>query len=404
MKAFYLLCAGRAACCVGTMAFAGALPAARNEWHIDAASAGAIQTIFNISSALALFVASWLSDYYGPRRLYLLFSWSGGAALLAFGLFADSFHSALLLISLVGVTQGGAYTPAVMLAMQLHHPAKRGYAVGMILAAGSMGYLLSLCIATWGALSWGISIAYYLCSAGTFLGALLNSLSLKGITHEPSPSPPARPASVAGRRNHNTVAFLLLIGYIAHCWELLGNWTWTPGLLIDSLSPYHLSPLMNGLLIASVIHLPGMLSTMIVGAVSDYFNRTAVLIFMAGAGAVLSLLTGWSASWGAGWVLLFAMTGSFFILGDSGVLSAAIADNVAPASLGRVMGIRSLLGFGAGSLAPLCFGSVMDLTGSWKIAYCVLATGGCVAFLCAVLMYLTQRRSGSAETHESPDR
>ncbi|EMB2344118.1 MFS transporter [Klebsiella pneumoniae] len=382
------------------MAFAGALPVARNEWHIDAASAGAIQTVFNISSALALFVTSWLSDYYGPRRLYLLFSWSGGAALLAFGLFAHSFHSALLLISFVGITQGGAYTPAVMLAMQMHHPAKRGYAVGMILAAGSLGYLLSLFMATWGALSWGIVIAFYLCSAGAFFGAMLSSLSLKGKMHDPAPVPPARPDTVKGHRKRNTVALLLLIGYVAHCWELLGNWTWTPGLLVASLSPYHLSPLMNGLLIASAIHLSGMLSTLTVGTVSDYFNRTTVLIFMAGAGAVMSLLTGWSASWGAGWVLLFAITGSFFILGDSGVLSAAIADNVAPASLGRVMGIRSLLGFGAGSLAPLCFGRVMDLTGSWKIAYCVLATGGGVAFLCAVLIYLSQRRSCIAETKQ----
>ncbi|RZF23339.1 MFS transporter, partial [Paraburkholderia sp. UYCP14C] len=39
-----LLCIGRAGTCMGTMAFAGALPVLRSVWHMDATTAGAIQT------------------------------------------------------------------------------------------------------------------------------------------------------------------------------------------------------------------------------------------------------------------------------------------------------------------------------------------------------------------------
>ncbi len=76
---------------------------------------------------------------------------------------------------------------------------------------------------------------------------------------------------------------------------------------------------------------------------------------MGAAGAASSLLMGFSPAWGAGWTLAIGFMGSFFILGDSGVLSAAIADSVPARHLGKVMGIRSLAGFGIGSFAPLSF-------------------------------------------------
>jgi MFS family permease len=100
-----------------------------------------------------------------------------------------------------------------------------------------------------------------------------------------------------------------------------------------------------------------------------------------------SLLMGGSANWGPGWTLLLVSIGSFFILGDSGVLSAAMADNVPPQQLGSVMGWRSLLGFGIGSFAPFSFGVVMDTTHSWGASYAVLACGGGVACLAACLLW-----------------
>lgn len=135
-----------------------------------------------------------------------------------------------------------------------------------------------------------------------------------------------------------------------------------------------------------MVHLSGMFSALIVGMVSDYFNRASVLVFMGAAGALSSVMMGFSISWGAGWTLFLAFIGSFFILGDSGVLSAAIADNVPPEKLGSFMGLRSLLGFGLGSLAPLSFGVVLDETQSWGMAYAILAAGGSIAFISALFL------------------
>lgn len=384
-KSFLLLCTGRAGACLGTMAFAGALPVLRNEWQLDAASAGIIQTTFSISNAFALFAASWFCDYQGPRKVYLWFSWLGALALLLFALYARSFTSALVLITLMGLTQGGAYTPAIMLSMQMNEPQKRGYAVGMMLCAGSIGYLLSVFIAIWGATRWGAPAAFYFCALGALLGAACGGIALK-VVPDGHPFNSRTHFSSGGVKLFSGAALFLLIGYVAHCWELLGSWAWTPGLLSMALAPLHLSPVTLGLVVATAVHLPGMLSTVIVGALSDYFSRISLLIIMGAAGAGCSLLLGWSVSWGIGWTLAIAMASSFFIFGDSGVLSAAMADSVPPGQLGRMMGLRSLFGFGIGSLSPWCFGLVMDATHNWQLAYIVLSAGGTVALLAALVL------------------
>ncbi|MER2927373.1 MFS transporter [Serratia nevei] len=156
MRAFFLLCVSRAGLCLGTMMFAGALPTIRSEWQLDAASAGTVQTVFSLTNALALLVASWWCDSLGARRVYLLFSWLGAAALMLFAVFAHSYAGALVLMAFVGLTQGGAYTPALLLAMGMNGPARRGYAIGMMLAASSLGYFLSVFIAGWSAMRWGV--------------------------------------------------------------------------------------------------------------------------------------------------------------------------------------------------------------------------------------------------------
>ena len=179
----------------------------------------------------------------------------------------------------------------------------------------------------------------------------------------------------------------LLIGYVAHCWELLGHYAWTPSLLASALAPLRLDAVSMALLIGGVVHFSGMLSTIAFGVLSDRWDRAKVLIFVGASGAACSLLMGCSMQWGAAWTVLIAALGSFFILGDSGVLSAAMTDTVPPGRLGRVMGVRSVLGFGAGALAPTAFGAAWDVTHQWSWAYATLALGGCAACVAALCLH-----------------
>jgi MFS family permease len=369
------------------MAFAGALPALRSTWHMDATTAGAIQTAFNLSNAFALLVTSWLSDSLGARRMYLACTWAGAAALAIFAIFARSPHAALILIVFVGLTQGGAYTPALLLVADLSAPAQRGRAMGQVLAAGSFGYLLSVSLSMWIARSHGPAAGFAICAIGAAAGALIGQFSLKGVRNRRRTRRNATPAEqIRWESVFGPTSLCLLVGYVAHCWELLGSWAWTPTLLATALQPCGFGAMTTSLIVGGTVHLSGMIASGLVGALSDRWGRSRVLICVGAMGALCSMLMGWSGQWGAGWVITLAAVGSFFILADSGVLSAAMTDEVPAAYLGRVMGVRSILGFGAGALAPMAFGATLDWTHQWGWAYMPLAGGGMVAFLAALAL------------------
>ena len=54
--------------------------------------------------------------------------------------------------------------------------------------------------------------------------------------------------------------------------------------------------------------------------------------------------------------------------------------------LGKVLAVRSLLGFGAGAVSPVAFGAVYDHTGQWGWSFAVLAVGGVAALAAALAL------------------
>jgi MFS family permease len=75
-----------------------------------------------------------------------------------------------------------------------------------------------------------------------------------------------------------------------------------------------------------------------------------------------------------------------FHCGSSTILSSMLTPVVSPAALGAALALRSLLGFGAGAIAPVVFGFVLDHTNAsraapdtWGWAFMVLGLGGVMA-------------------------
>lgn len=377
-----LLCLSRTGTCVAAMAYAGALPYLRPAWDMDATTAGSVQAAYNITNALALLLASWLADRWGPKRIYLVSAWAGVVAMALFALFARSYESALVLAALVAATQGGAYTPALMLVAEMVPPAKRGGAMGGMLAAGSFGYVLSVQAVLGAAAVSDYRWGFALCALGPLLGAVAGSFALRRHPHVVH-----RRSGGGGARLWGTlvtpVSVLLTVGYTAHCWELLGAWAWMPSFLAAALVPLALGPVATGGVVACAVHLAGTLATLSVGLASDRWGRRTVALAVAAAGGSLSCLLGWSLPWGAATTLVLAFAASFFILGDSGVLSAAMTEAVPREYLGTVLAVRSIFGFGAGALSPVAFGMALDASGQWGWSFAVLGLGGLTAALAA---------------------
>lgn len=195
-------------------------------------------------------------------------------------------------------------------------------------------------------------------------------------------------------------AVLLTIGYTAHCWELLGMWAWTPAFLTTILrGRAHELPAL-ALWIAVSLHLGGALATATMGPASDRLGRRSVLIAMAALGTVLSLCYGWLAHQPPALLLGVTFVYSFTVLGDSGVLSAAMTEAVPADRLGTALALRSVFGFGAGALSPLAFGWILGAAGggrdghnAWGWAFASLGIGGMIATACAVALKRTRDRA-----------
>jgi MFS family permease len=139
---------------------------------------------------------------------------------------------------------------------------------------------------------------------------------------------------------------------------------------------------MQGVWTGIAIHISGCISAFTMGHASDRIGRRVVLVALGLVGATCSLSIGWFSQASPGVILLFAAIYGFSALGDSPVLSTAITEAVEPHVLGTALAIRSILGFGAGGLAPLTFGAARDLLPGgygWVAGFSCLGAGGLLA-------------------------
>jgi MFS family permease len=374
------------------MVYAACLPILLSKWDMSATQAGSISSAFMFGYAASLFVFAWLSDLFGAKRLFLFSAALSALSALGFGFFAHSYLTGLILYGLAATTQGGLYTPAIILFSERYDTSKRGGAMGFLIASTSVGYAFSLAVSglclTWG----GYRAAFIVTGCLPSIGLLFSWFALRTTPNNIHTRFKRLGVTAILQRNRN--ACLLIAGYTFHGWELLGMWSWTPAffaaMIAISGNSFGETAKFGAYLVASM-HLIGALASVMMGRLADRLGRRVVLIQVAAIGACLSLMIGWLTMWPILLVVFIGLVYYFFALGDSPVLSTALTESVEPRYLGSILAIRALLGFSAGGIAPIAFGAVLDLTNppgnapeTWGWAFMLLGLGGFLATLCAI--------------------
>jgi MFS family permease len=394
-----LLCLGRGAGSLIYMTYTACMAVLIPTWRMSAAEAGTIQAAFSIGFALSLLFTSWLADRAGAKRVLLISTWLSAASALAFGLLARSYSTGLVLGALVGLAQGGTYTPAIMVIAERIPSTRRGHALGWLLASSSLGYVVSL-LTAWAGLRYaGYQLAFTVSALGPTAGVLITWLAVRESPNLVHVRGQARFAW--GRVLRERRSLLLTIGYTAHSWEVLGMWAWAPTFLVAALGSGTTRGGI-GLWVAALLHLSGSTASLTMGRASDRLGRRRILVGVGAAGALCSLSFGWMLGMPLAVILPLAALYGFLAAGDSPVLSTAISEAVPPGYLGSALALRSILGFGAGALAPIVFGGVLDLAGGplrggwgWGMAFGLLGLGGIVATLSALLLPSSAERASS---------
>jgi len=385
------VCASRTFMTSMFMTYAATLPVLRAEWGMTATAAGSISTGFQAGYAVSLVFFSALADRVGARRVFLGSAWLSAVSGLLFAAFARSYLTGLVLYTLVALSQGGTYTTAIMLFADRYPPARRGAAVGWLIASSSAGYALSLVVSGAAVRAGGYPLAFLASALGPVLGVVIVWLVLRATPNVVHPRHEGARFGTAVLGNRPAVR--LILGYTFHSWELLGMWAWTPAFVAavfavsgeGSLRAVELASY-----VSAAFHLMGLLASTSMGRLSDGLGRRVVLLGLAATSAVCSLVFGWLIGLPLAVVFAVGALYGFAALGDSPVLSTALTEAVDPPHLGAALALRSFMGFGAGAVAPIVFGRVLDVTNppgasptAWGWAFVTLGAGGLAAAWCA---------------------
>jgi MFS family permease len=358
------LCLARVGFALIFVAYSASLGLLKQDWGLSSAQAGLIQSAFHVGYLVSLFAIGFLADRYGAKRTFLATSIAACASGLAFAVFADGFVSALLLHGLAGLCSGGSYTPGMTLVAERFPPVRRGRVMGYYLAAGSLGYALSLWLSSLLIVTTGWRSALVACALGPVVASLLAAWvlrSTRNVVHLAGYSNPLRALAEVWR---NKPAMLAVWAYVFHSWELLGMWAWLPtylGVVLAHGREGGTGMAGLGIAFAALTYLISMAGSIGGGVLSDRWGRTAVILLMSLASLICSFTFGWLIAAPAWIVVAVAIAYNLTAIGDSSIYSTALTELVPGHCLGAAWALRSVLGFGFGAISPWVFGLVLDL-------------------------------------------
>ncbi len=378
-----LLCAGRIGLSVMFTSYSAVLPFVSTEWKMTGAQAGSVQSAWHVGYLISLFIAGFLADRIGAKRTFVRMSIASAVASAAFALFSEGYLSALVLFGVAGLCSGGSYTPGLKLIFERSPHDSKGAAIGLFLAAGSIGYGLALTLSAFAIPVAGWRAGLVLCAAATVVGTLISWHSLREVQETALGAVHPRESEGWSDLFKNRAALACILAYAFHCWELMGLWAWLPSFLIQIQAQSPGKLVTYGLIVVAVSHFVSSLGSVVGGRLSDSRGRPFVMLLMSVSSLLCSLSIGWLFGGPVALVFIMAIAYNLFAIGDSAVYSTAVAEVVPATRLGAVYSIRSVLGFGAGAISPWVFGTVLDIAQlgvitkdtAWGLAWMSLAIG-----------------------------
>ncbi|MGD9951149.1 MAG: MFS transporter [Burkholderiales bacterium] len=398
------LCAARVLSATWFVAYSAVLPLVREDWGLSARDAGMIQGAFHLGYLASLFIVGFIADHFGAKRAFLVTGVAGFLSPIAFVLFVDGFWSALWLHALTGLTQGGYYTPVLAMVNEHVARARRGRAMGLMIAASSAGYALALGVAGLAVAYGGWRAALGAIAAMPALSWIIALIATRGTPNVVHPRPEghtvfaAIPAVLRNRKG-----MLSVWGYTFHSWELLGLWAWMPAFLTAALMASGEGAAQAaavGLSLSALTYVANIAGSITGGIMSDRWGRTQTILLWSCVSLALSFSIGWLIALPVALLVAIACLYNFAGIADSSVHSTVIAESVPPHILGAAYAVRSVVGFGTGVVSPVVFGWALDLAGggrmsgdafAWGIAWATLGLGGLLGPLATWRLQKLQR-------------
>jgi sugar phosphate permease len=372
----------QAAASAVTSALGPIAPLLMTEFAISRAQVGLVQTSMYLSGTWSAMVGGRIADRAGERSALIASGLITAAASVAAGL-VGPFWAFLAVAFVVGIGTGVQNPAGSAAVMRWFPPRRRAFAMGIRQTGVPVGGVLAATAWPWVATTWGWRTAYILAGVMAFLGTALIASSYWDPEREGSSGAATRSMRdlMSDRR-----LWLLALTYNG---QIAAQYSVTVYFVLFLHEALDL-PLIAASGLLAVVSMTAIGGRIGWGLISDsWFNgaRRPVLAIIALL-TLISMLTAAALPSHAprGLALLLAvMVGltAFSWTGIYGTLAIELAGRASAAS--AVAWVHLLGGVGSLGAAPL-FGYVVDHTGSYRIAWLVVAVAVLVGLISALCL------------------
>ncbi|MHA1549190.1 MAG: MFS transporter [Alphaproteobacteria bacterium] len=265
----------------------------------------------------------------------------------------------------------------------------RGFLVGLIVGALTLGNGAPFLIAFLGGADWRLTVA--LTSIFAAIGGLAVLAAKLGPYHVRSPA--FRPGAI--RLAWTDIAIRrAYFGYFGHMWELFAMWAWIGAAVTLSYSASMGAEEAVGLgkLTAFLAIALGGVVSVVAGRLADRIGKAEVTIIAMGASGIAAVLTALTFG-GPVWItFVLVIIWGIAVIPDSAQFSAIVADH-APAELsGSLLTFQTALGFSL-TIVTVQLTPVAAAAFGWPVVLGALAIGPAVGIVAMVPLMRSRRRS-----------